>query len=119
VFDLARQQLAYDEEFLTAALLHDVGKAIDPPNHVAAALDALDGFITERTAWLIEHHMLAHALADGTLGARARRRLQAAEHFEELLLLGKCDRAGRVPGAEAPELEESLDYLRELDTMFG
>jgi hypothetical protein len=119
VFDLARQQLAYDEEFLTAALLHDVGKAIDPPNHVAAALDALDGFITERTAWLIEHHMLAHALADGTLGARARRRLQAAEHFEELLLLGKCDRAGRVPGAEASELEEALDYLRELDTMFG
>jgi predicted HD phosphohydrolase len=119
VFDLARGEMAYDEEFLAAALLHDVGKAIDRANHVAAGLEALDGFITERTAWLIEHHMLAHALADGTLGARARRRLQPMEHFDDLVLLGECDRAGRVPGVEAPELDEALDYLRELDTMFG
>ena len=72
----ARTSWPYDEEFLAAALLHDVGKAIDPADHVAAGLEALDGFITERTAWLIEHHMLAHQLADGTLGARARRRLR-------------------------------------------
>ena len=64
-----------------AALLHDVGKAIDPADHVAAGLEALDGFITERTAWLIEHHMLAHQLADGTLGARASRRLAAIRAF--------------------------------------
>ncbi len=119
VFDHARDQLAYDEEFLTAALLHDVGKAIDPANHVAAGLEALDGFITDRTAWLIEHHMLAHQLAGGTLGARARRRLQQSEHFEELVLLGECDRAGRQAGVEAPELDEALEYLRELGRMFG
>lgn len=119
VFDHARDNLAYDEEFLTAALLHDIGKAIDPANHEAAALDALDGFITERTAWLIEHHMLAHQLADGTLGARARRRLEQSEHYEDLVLLGECDRAGRQAGVEAPELEEALDYLRELGQMFG
>ena len=119
VFDHARDQLAYDEEFMTAALLHDIGKAIDPPNHEAAALEALDGFITDRTAWLIEHHMLAHQLAACTLGARARRRLEQSEHYDDLVLLGECDRAGRQPGAEAPELEEALDYLRELGQMFG
>jgi predicted HD phosphohydrolase len=119
VFDHARDELAYDEEFLAAALLHDVGKAIDSHDHVAAALEALDGFITDRTAWLIEHHMLAHALADGTLGARARRRLEQSEHYDDLVLLGQCDRAGRQPGVEAPELEEALDYLRELGQMFG
>ncbi len=119
VFDLARNELAYDEEFLVAALLHYVGKAIDPSDHVAAGLEALDGFISERTAWLIEHHMVAHQFADGTLGARARRRLQESEHFDDLMLLGECDRAGRTPGVQAPELEEALDYLRELDTMFG
>jgi hypothetical protein len=119
VFDHARDQLAYDEEFLTAALLHDVGKAIDPTNHVAAGLEALDGFITERTAWLIEHHMLAHQIAEGTLGARARRRLERSEHFEELMLLAECDRVGRQAGVVAPELNEALDYLRELGRMFG
>lgn len=119
VFDHARDQLAYDEEFLTAALLHDVGKGIDSDNHVAAGLEALDGFITKRTAWLIEHHMLAHQLAEGALGARARRRLEQSEHFEDLMLLGECDRAGRQAGVEAPELEEALDYLREIGRMFG
>ena len=119
VFDLARNELPYDEEFLAAALLHDVGKAIDPADHVAAGLEALDGFITERTAWLIEHHMLAHQLVDGTLGARARRRLQESEHFDDLVLLGECDRGGRVPGVVAPELDEALDYLREIGTMFN
>jgi predicted HD phosphohydrolase len=119
VFDHARDELAYDEEFLTAALLHDVGKAIDPADHVAAGLAALDGFITPRVAWLIEHHMLAHALADGTLGMRARRRLQQSEYSEDLVLLNQCDRAGRQVGVETPELDEALDYLRELETMFG
>jgi predicted HD phosphohydrolase len=119
VFDHARDRLAFDEEFLTAALLHDVGKAIDPANHVAASLEALDGFITERTAWLIEHHMLAHKFSDGTLGARARRRLEQSEHFEELMLLGECDRAGRQAGVAAPEVDEALEYLRELGRMFG
>src|ERR1051325_8053442 len=114
VFDLARDALPYDEEFLLAALLHDVGKAIDPRNHVGEALESLEGTITPRTAWLIEHHMEAAALRDGTLGVRARRRLEASEDYETLLLLCDCDRAGRQRGVEAPDLEEALDFLREL-----
>ncbi|MEX0716308.1 MAG: HD domain-containing protein [Planctomycetaceae bacterium] len=114
VFELARDALPYDEEFLLAALLHDVGKAIDPHDHVAAGLEALHEFITERTGWLILHHMEGHALRDGTLGARARRRLQHSENFEELLLLAECDEGGREPGVQVPEVEECLDYVREL-----
>ena len=38
VFELARAERPYDEEFLLAALLHDVGKAIDPADHVTAAI---------------------------------------------------------------------------------
>jgi hypothetical protein len=99
--------------------LHDVGKAIDPADHVAAGLEALEGFITPRTRWFIEHHMEAHEILDGTLGARAKRRLQADESYEELLLLGRCDRAGRQRGVVASELEEALDYVRELSLTFG
>jgi HD domain-containing protein len=119
VFDHAREQIAYDEEFLLAALLHDVGKAIDPQDHVAAGLEALDGFITERTKWFIEHHMEAQQDLDGTLGARARRRLKESPDYDELLTLARCDRAGRQIGAQAPELDEALDYLRDISETFG
>ncbi len=119
VFDLARDAQPNDEEFLLAALLHDVGKGIDPQDHVAAGLEALEGYITPRTAWLIEHHMEAHGIADGTLGARARRRLQENESYEDLVLLGQCDRRGRQKSVEAPELDEALEYLRELARTCG
>ena len=114
VFELARAELPYDEEFLLAALLHDVGKAIDRQQHIAAGLEALEGVITSRTAWLIEHHTEAHALQEGTLGARARRRLKASEDFDELLLLAQCDDEGRAVGVDVPDVEEALQYLREL-----
>jgi hypothetical protein len=114
VFDLACQELPYDEEFLLAALLHDVGKAIDPRDHVAAALEALEGHIGLRTAWLIEHHMEARQAREGTLGMRARRRLEASEDYDNLLLLAQCDQRGRKKGVETSELDEALEYIREL-----
>lgn len=119
VFQLAREELPYDEEFLLAALLHDVGKGLDPHDHVAAGLEALEPYITPRTAWLIEHHPEAQAILDGTLGHRSRRRLESAEHFEELMLLARCDRNGRQRGVPVLEVEDALDCIRELEAMCG
>ncbi len=119
VFELARNANPWDEEFLLAALLHDVGKGIDPQDHVTAGLEALEGFITDRTAWLIANHMEAHKLLDGTIGARARRRLQQSEDYDELFLLAQCDRDGRVPGGAAPDLDEALEAMRELARFCG
>jgi hypothetical protein len=115
VFNLARNSRPYDQEFLLAALLHDVGKAIDPRDHVAAGMEALDGLITERTAWLIEHHMEAHAYRDGTLGHRARRRLAESDDFEDLLLLSELDHAGRARGIIVPSIDEALEFIRDID----
>jgi predicted HD phosphohydrolase len=119
VFELARQNIPYDEEFLLASLLHDVGKAIDPRDHIAAGLEALDGLITERTAWLIEHHTAALSLRNGTLGLRFRRRLEAAESYDELMLVAECDLRGRAVGVPVPEVREALDYLRDLAVECG
>lgn len=115
VFELAKDHLAYDEEFLTAALLHDVGKGIDPGNHVQAALSALEGLITERTAFFIGHHMEAHLYRAGKLDRPAAQRLERSPDFHELLLLSELDDAGRVPGAIVGTVDEALDYLRELE----
>lgn len=119
VFDLARTELPYDEEFLLAALLHDVGKAIDPHDHVAAGLEALAGHITPRVAWFIGHHMAGQDLLDGGLGARARQRLAESEDYEELKLLARCDRGGRSQGGDVPDLSEAIEYLRELARTCG
>ena len=119
VFDLVRACAAYDEDLLLAALLHDVGKGIDPGRHVEAGLEALAGFISERTAWLIENHMLAQQVLDGTLGVRARRRLRENDSYEDLLLLARCDRQGRQCGIDVPTLEEALQYIRDLADQWG
>ena len=118
VYELIRQRRPYDEELQLAALLHDIGKGIDPADHVAAGLALLEGLVSERTAWLIEHHLQARQRREGTLGFRAARRLQRHESWEELDLLCECDRAGRVPGAAVPELDEALEKIRNLDEAF-
>jgi hypothetical protein len=119
VFELARGELPYDEEFLLAALLHDVGKGIDRGDHVAAGLEALVDHITPRVGWLIEHHMEAQDLLDGTLGTRGRHRLEASDDYEELKLLARCDHNGRQRGVQTPDLIEALEYLRELSRTCG
>ncbi|MBX3416108.1 MAG: HD domain-containing protein [Pirellulaceae bacterium] len=115
VFDLAVDRLPYDEEFLLAALLHDVGKAIDQYDHVTAGLEALEGLITPRTTWLIENHMLAHQVRDRSIGFRARKRLEASEDFDDLMLLNECDRLGRRQGVQTSDADDALAYIRDLD----
>jgi hypothetical protein len=119
VFELAKEQRPYDEEFLLAALLHDVGKGIDPYDHVAAGLSVLEGMITERTQFLIEHHMHALEYKKGTLGARLWKHLEASENFEDLLLLRELDSAGRVPGAIVGTVDEALDFIRDVERANG
>jgi len=115
VFELARDARPYDVELLLAALLHDVGKGLEPGRHVEAGLAALDGLVTDRTAFLIRHHMDAHLLRQGKLGAALKRELQASPDFEDLMLLEDCDTKGRVPGAVVGTVDEALEYLRQTE----
>ncbi len=119
VFELAREHRPYDEEFLLAALLHDIGKGLDRTDHVGAALAALEGLITDRTRFLIEHHMHAHDYRAGKLPAKLRRELETSPDFEDLLLLRQLDDAGRVSGAVVGTVDEALDYLKELERSNG
>jgi hypothetical protein len=114
VFDLARWVRGFDEEFLLAALLHDVGKGIDPHDHVAAGVEALEGLISERTEWLIAHHMEGHEYRARTLGERARKRLEDSEWIEDLVLLSELDEQGRKGGVLVPTVDEAIEFLRGL-----
>jgi predicted nucleotidyltransferase len=114
VFELALQERSFDIEFLLAALLHDVGKGVDPHDHVASGLEALEGSITPRTRWLIEHHMEAHQYRDGSLGGRAKRRLAEHPDLEDLLFLSELDQAGRERGVTVRSPEEALEAIRKI-----
>ncbi len=115
VFARVQEERPWDEELLTAALVHDVGLAVNRADAVAAALDALDGLVTGRTRWLVEMLPAAVALHAGTLGHRARHRLEDHADFEALKLLAMADRRGRVRAGEAPTLEEAVEVLRALE----
>jgi hypothetical protein len=115
VFQLAREVRPYDEEFLLAALLHDVGKAIDLQDHARAGVHALRGAVTARTLWLIEHHMDLLPSRERLLTARQRRELESSEYFEDLRLLRELDDAGRVAGVVVEPLGDVLAYLRGLE----
>jgi predicted HD phosphohydrolase len=115
VFDLVRDERPFDEELLTAALVHEVGRTIDRGDPVAAGIEALGDLVTPRTRWLVESLESAHAHADGTLGLRARHRLEAHPDFLDAILLAEADRRGRVRGYDAASLDEAIAFLRSLD----
>lgn len=115
VFDLARCEAPYDLELAEAALLHDVGKAIDRAEHAEAGAAALGDLVSDRVRWLVAHHMEALALVSGKLGRRRARRLRADPRFDELMTLRRLDTAGRRPGVAVPSLDEALDVLERGD----
>jgi predicted HD phosphohydrolase/predicted nucleotidyltransferase len=113
-FELARDACPYDEELIAAALLHDVGKGIDPDDHVAAGLEALEGTLTQREEFLIAHHMDAQKVREGIAGKRLVQRLRASEWYEDLMLLREWDEAARQPGVEVCTIEEAVSYIQTL-----
>ena len=114
VFELARERRPTDAEFLLAALLHDVGKGIDSRAHVEAGLDALQDCLSERTEFLIAHHMDILDWQKGKLPREQKRELKASPWFEDLQQLRRLDDLGRDPGARTCSLETALNWIANL-----
>ena len=107
--------LPYDIEAMTAALLHEVGRAVDRYDPAAASRELLDGLITDRIGWFLSELPEERRRLDGELGIRAARRLRDHEDGEALTTLALCDRAAVVCGAPVPELTDALADLAALD----
>ncbi len=115
VFERAREVRPYDEEFLLAALLHDVGKGIASSDHALASVEALRGAVPDRTLWLIEHHMDLLGSRERSLTPRQRQALEDSDYVEDLKLLRDLDNAGRIAGAPVGTIDEALAYLKGLE----
>ena len=120
VFAAIHAEHPYDEELLTAALVIHAGLAIDRGNPVPAILEALGESLTPRTVWFVETMPLAEAHLVGSIGQRARRRLEAHPDGELAILVALASRRAASPDPQqrampAGDLDEAVAILRALD----
>jgi len=88
-----------DTDLILAAMLHDVGKAVDMKGHDQVAVEMLDERLTAKTRWLIEQHMRIWYLILGKM-KRLGKVHELINHpfLPDLVLLARWDKVGRVPG---------------------
>lgn len=105
VFELSLK-LSRDPIIWTAALFHDVGKAIDGPSHAEIGADMLSGIFNENVCWLVKHHLdlLTHP-------AQTTRKLQNTSRLSQLRLLRQLDLAGRDPYCEVCSPEFAVHVI--------
>ncbi len=105
VFDQARRDTD-DRALWAAALLHDVGKAIDGPRHAEVGAELLDDLLSPRITWLVCHHLdlMRHPAA-------TRRKLRATSALADLTRLRRWDLAGRSPTATVLSPQRALEIL--------
>ena len=104
VFDLARAATK-DRALWAAALLHDVGKAVDSPNHDEVGADLLEDIVSPRIVWLVRHHL--DLLKNPRM---TKRRFRGTTALVDLQHLRRWDVGGRSPHAIvlAPEIAISM-----------
>ncbi len=105
VFECAWKQTD-DGELLAAALLHDVGKAVDCRQHAEVGADLLDGLVPPRVLWLVTHHL--DLLRQPAL---TRQRLHRTRQLADLERLRSWDLFGRRRGVWVPGPEDALACL--------
>lgn len=113
VYDLAKSERDFDEEFLTAALFHDVGKLTQSPTPMRESQSLLAGLVTRRVLALIRGMELALLDPPAT-----RAEIEAAvgkDNVEDALHLADLDRAARQPGVAVSSVADAIAHLRELD----
>ncbi len=113
VYELGLAERPYDEEFLLACLVHDIGVGLDRRHPLDATWNAIGELITPRTWFFIENR--AEAVEYLSTG-RIRGTLKRSEDFEDLVLLARCDLKGRVRGAHVSSVEEALEYIAGLSS---
>ena len=83
------------DEFVVAALLHDIGDVLAPDNHSAVAAAILAPYVSEETAWVVRRHGL----------------FQGYYYFHHL----GGDRDARDRYVESPHYDRCIDFCASYD----
>lgn len=83
------------DEFVVAALLHDIGDVLAPDNHSAVAAAVVAPHVSDETAWVVRHHGL----------------FQGYYYFHHF----GGDRDARERYAESPHYDRCVDFCASYD----
>ena len=83
------------DEFVMAALLHDIGDVLAPDNHSGVAAAIVAPYVSEETEWVVRHHGL----------------FQGYYYFHHL----GGDRHARERYAESPHYDRCVDFCTSYD----
>lgn len=110
VFELAHHA-TNDPELWTAALFHDIGKAIDHKQHAEIGADLLKNLLSPRIVWLVKHHLdlLIHP-------KKTRHLLQNKPQLLDLEQLRRWDLQGRKPNKAVVSIAFSVNSLFQYQT---
>ncbi len=87
-----------DTDLILAAMLHDVGKAIDTRGHEEKAIEMLGDHLSAKTKWLIEQHMRIWDMVLGDMRRQGKVKYLIEHLFlPDLVLLARWDKMGRDP----------------------
>ena len=90
-----------------AALLHDVGKGIDYPDHANVGADELSGIVDSYICWLVRHHLDLL-----TSPQKTKVRLKGTSKLNDLECLRKWDLQGRKSDVEVMEIAQAFEILK-------
>jgi len=88
-----------DIDIIVAALVHDVGKVGGSLGHDKLSVDMMQCHCSEKTLWLIQHHIRIWSLLTGEMRKKAKvNYLMQHTWFLDLILLARIDKIGRNLG---------------------
>ncbi len=87
-----------DTDLILAAMLHDVGKAVETRGHEEKAVEMLGDHLSAKTKWLIEQHMRIWDMVLGDMRRQGKVKYLVEHLFlPDLILLARWDKMGRDP----------------------
>lgn len=90
-----------------AALLHDVGKAVDYANHASVGSDMLSDILNPKITWLIRHNLDLLKSPKKT-----RRKWQGSQQLQDLEHLRRWDLSGRDIDTNVMSIPEAINILQ-------
>ncbi|MEM7122416.1 MAG: peptidase [Pseudomonadota bacterium] len=105
-----------DEDMVVAALMHDIADTIAPFNHAETAAAILRPYVSERAAWVVEHHGLFQTYYYNHFFGRDRNvrdRLRGHPHFQACVdFCEKYDQNAFDPNFESMPIEAFEPMVR-------